>query len=119
MAELEPCAYRQCKGRGVFIRRNGEQQRFCSEQCQQAYAYDVRRAELGVKTPRKRRLGRGIADARENGHFSSTKTVDCKRPQPSDFSTPLDLLGRGHRWPGTRSLDRETWQKIMWREVGP
>jgi hypothetical protein len=33
------------------------------------------------------------------------------------FHTPLDILGRGYRWPDTPALDRETWQKILWREV--
>ena len=112
--KLERCAYRRCKNE--FVPHG--QQRFCSERCQQDAAYGRRRTAKG---PRRRRLiglATPIATTIENGHFSSTKTVSCKRPKPSQFGTPLDLLGRGHRWPNTPALDRETWQKILWREVG-
>jgi hypothetical protein len=57
------------------------------------------------------------ATTMENGHFSSIETVDWKRPKSSDFGTPLDLLGKRHRWSVTGGLDRATWVKILWHEV--
>jgi hypothetical protein len=72
--ETVKCAYRPCKER--FETRDGK--RFCSERCQKAWAYDLRRAELGAVEPRKRRLATTLPHARENGHFSSTKTGICK-----------------------------------------
>jgi hypothetical protein len=62
-------------------------------------------------------LATPVAATIENGHFSSTKTVSYKQPKPSQFGTPLDLLGRRDRWPNTPGQDRKTWQKILWREV--
>lgn len=53
---------------------------------------------------------------------SATTSIACKPtsrdPHPSQFSVPLDLLGRGYRWPGAPKLDRETREKIAWREIG-
>jgi hypothetical protein len=112
--KLERCSYRRCKNE---FTPHGDR-RFCSERCQQAAAYGRRRTAKGPRKVRLRPLATPIATAIENGHFSSTKTVGCKQPKPSQFATPLDILGRGHRWPDTPSLDRETWEKILWREVG-
>ena len=112
--KFERCAYRRCSNE---FTPHG-QRRFCSERCQQAAAYGQRRTAKGPRKVRLRPLATPVAATIENGHFSSTKTVGCKQSKPSQFSTPLDLLGRGHRWPNTPGLDSETWQKILWREVG-
>jgi predicted nucleic acid-binding Zn ribbon protein len=114
--ELEHCVYKHCKGRGVFYPRTADQ-RFCSKQCQDDYAYDVRRARNGAVKPRKRRLRTTIATSTENGPFYPIETVSCQRSKPSVYSTPLDLLGRGHRWPNTPSLDRGVWRAILHKEV--
>jgi hypothetical protein len=114
--DTEGCAYRHC--REVFAPRT-EDHRFCSQRCREAYAYDLRRAKIGVHGPRKRRLATTLPGCMENGHFSPTKTVSCKQPQPSRFAVPVDLLGRGLRWPGAHSLDRCVYAEILWREVAP
>jgi len=46
---------------------------------------------------------------------SATKQF-CENPYR--FTVPLDLLGRGHRWPDAPKLDSETRDKILWREIG-
>jgi hypothetical protein len=74
--ELEQCVYKHCKGRGVFYPRTADQ-RFCSKQCQDDYAYDVRRAKNGVVKPRKRRLGSAVPGSAENGHIPSIETTTC------------------------------------------
>jgi hypothetical protein len=79
---LEVCKRRGCDAE---FGKKREAQRFCSERCREAYAYDVRRAELGVKTPRKRRLGTTPLGSTENGLFYSTKSIDCKHPRKVDL----------------------------------
>jgi hypothetical protein len=111
MSETVECAYRNC--RETFKPKG--QKRFHSEQCQKAYAYDIERAEKGALQPRKRRLAIPLPGTRQNGHFSPTETVGCKRP----LGVPMDVLGKGHKWAGKRpKIDRATWEKILWKEVG-
>jgi hypothetical protein len=49
-------------------------------------------------------------------------SISCKAPNghpyPCRFSVPVDVLGRGHRWPGASPLDRATREKIRAREIG-
>jgi hypothetical protein len=51
-----------------------------------------------------------------------SKSIPCKTgtsKTETGRKLPVDLLGRGHRWPGwRRGIDREIWEKILWREVG-
>jgi hypothetical protein len=75
---FEECVYKHCNN--VF-RPKREAQRFCSQQCRDAYRYDLNRvpalaainaaeAEKGherVKKARKRRLGQGHLEARKKG----------------------------------------------------
>jgi len=56
----EPGAYRHCKE--IFTPKRNDQ-RFCSQRCREAWAYDVRRAEIGVKKPRKRHLATPYREA--------------------------------------------------------
>ncbi len=51
--EVEICAYRYCSNE---FRPKREAQRFCSKRCRDAYRYDIKRAEKGIKKARKRRL---------------------------------------------------------------
>jgi predicted nucleic acid-binding Zn ribbon protein len=114
--ELEHCVYKHCKGRGLFYPTRADH-RFCSKQCQDDYNYDVRRARNGAVKARKRRLGSTLPGSAENEPFSPIETNIYRTPQTSVYSTPLDLLGRGHRWPNTPSLDRGVWRAILHKEV--
>ena len=77
---LTKCASRHCNE--TFKLRGPK--RFCSEQCREAYRYDVRRAELGVRKPRRFRRGTPRAQTPEKGHFLPTETVACKGTQDVD-----------------------------------
>jgi hypothetical protein len=113
MDKLERCARRGCKNE---FEPSGDR-RFCTERCQQAAAYARRRTATGPRKVRLKPLATTLATAVESGAFSPTITVACKPTKPCQFGTPLDILGRGYRWPDSPGLDRETWQKILWREV--
>ena len=115
------CAYRHCK---ETFRSTRSDQRFCSQRCREAYAYDLKRAEAGIKGPRKKRLqatnthpATPIAASRENGPFSSSNSIVCKPTQRHGFGVPRDVLGRGHRWAATPSIDPRILADILRREV--
>ena len=115
------CAYRHCKETFPPSRSD---HRFCSQRCREAYAYDLKRAEAGIKGPRKKRLqatdthpATPIAASTKNGPFSSSNSIACKATQPPGFGVPRDVLGRGHRWPGTPSIDPRVMADILRREV--
>jgi hypothetical protein len=113
--ETEPCGYKYCRSRGVFIRRHPHQ-RFCSPACKYAYAYDLKRSGA-----RKRRLSPDVAtplpDFVESEAFYPIETVVCKPPKPSVFSVPTEILGKGHKWPGAKSINRRLWAAIVECEV--
>jgi hypothetical protein len=39
-------------------------------------------------------------------------------PYPSRISVPIDVLGKGHRWPNAPRLDRTILANIAWKEIG-
>ena len=59
--------------------------------------------------------------ALQNAANNLDKSNGCRakngHPYPSGLSVPIDVLGRGCRWPGSRKLNPETWAKILWREA--
>ena len=86
----------------------GRTKRFCSAACRVASSREnALRNAAGYNHPSRYEI-----DAR-----SSTKSESCEakngHPNPSGLVVPIDLLGGSQRG----SLDRETWQKILWREV--
>jgi hypothetical protein len=89
----------------------GRHRRFCSTACRVANSREQARFESA---------GYNHPSCNEIESKSQNKSNGCKAknrpPCPSRFSVPLDILGRGHRWPNARKLDRATWQKILWRE---
>lgn len=96
-----------------FPKRAGRRRRFCSDACRQAstLAQEARNssdAECSVAT----------GNALNRPDNSKGCGALSRHPHPSRFSVPLDLLGRGHRWPGAARLDRATRDKIAWREIG-
>jgi hypothetical protein len=120
-ADRACCAYRHCKETFQAARSD---HRFCSQRCREAYAYDLKRAESGTKGQRKKRLqaldthpATPVAASMENGLFSSTNSTACKATKPRGFRVPLDVLGRGHRWPASPSIDPRIMADILRREV--
>ena len=92
-----------------------EAQSYCSPRCKRDAEYGRTRSERGIRGPRRRQLRpQGISI---NSTFSSTETAPCK-PTKSLISLPIDLLGRGHRWPRAIRLDRELRERILWCEIG-
>lgn len=117
----EQCAYRHCKELFHPVRAN---QRFCSQRCRKAYSYDLERAEAGIKGPRKKRLqapvtasATPVAGSAQTGPFYASNSIACKQTQRRGFGVPRDVLGRGHRWPATPSIDRQVLVEILRREV--
>ena len=111
-APHERCAYRHCKETFRPVRPH---HRFCSQRCRDAYAYDLKRAEAGIKGPRKKRLqthvtpsATAVAGSAENGPFNSSNSVSCKATKPHAFTVPRDVLGRGHLWPEKPSIDPQS-----------
>jgi hypothetical protein len=91
----------------------GRTKRFCSPACRVAFSREklLRNAsryndpacyEIASKT-----LNNSKGCGAKNRH-----------PYPPRLSVPLDILGRGCRWPGSRRLDGSTWATIVRREVG-
>jgi hypothetical protein len=81
-------------------------QHFCSARCRKGMA-------------RQRSLGLPEAQSTTAGRYalkSSAASVSCKAKNP--FRTPLDILGQGHRWPGTPRLNRGLLATVLHREVG-
>jgi hypothetical protein len=91
----------------------GPGRRFCSPCCQKASVREKACFEVaGYNSSRCPRI-----DAK-----SQTNSNGCKakigHPYPARLSVPLDILGRGHRWPGAPRIDRATRENIAWREIG-
>ena len=88
----------------AFDKRAGRRKRFSTDAC--------RMAAQRAKTESSVAFGNAL-----NSLYGS---IGCEAispdPYPSRFSVPLDLLGAGHRWPGTPKLDREMWERILRRE---
>ena len=59
-----------------------------------------------------------FGNAPNRPYDSKRYKANLRDSYPSRFSVPLDLLGRGHRWPDAPKLDSETRDKILWREIG-
>ena len=109
-ARCKHCAHALLKRKRGYP---GRRQHFCSSACRVASSREKARFEAaGYNHPW--------------CYETTSKTVDnsytCEarkgHPYPSRFSIPVDILGRGHRWPGAPKLDRETRDKIAWREIG-
>jgi hypothetical protein len=92
---------------------SGRGRRFCGARCQKAAVREKATFEgAGYNPSRCPKIGSKSPISStcwhaQNGH-----------PYPSQFSVPLDLLGRGYRWPEAPQLDRETRDNIAWREIG-
>jgi endogenous inhibitor of DNA gyrase (YacG/DUF329 family) len=93
--------------------RAGRVRRFCSSRCQKAEKREKAAFE---------RAGYNLPWCPKIDAKSPSKSNGCKakngHPHPPGLSVPIDLLGRGHRWPRTPKLDAETRAKILLREVG-
>ena len=85
----------------------------CSPRCSKALLRETARLD-GVQVPQ---VGLSGCTLKSQSNSSSCK-AKAGHPYPCRFSIPVDILGRGHRWPGAPKLDRETRDKIAWREIG-
>lgn len=89
----------------------GPAKRFCSATCQKASAREKAAFEA---------VGYNLSRCPRIASKSVSNSNGCKvqngHPYPSRFSVPLDVLGRGHRWPGAPKLERRIWEAILWRE---
>ena len=108
---FEVCAYRNCSNE---FRPKRELQRFCSPRCREAYRYDNKRAEKGVKKARKRRLGPGTLRSAEKGTKKSNKTVRYKAGVDPYFV----VQGFGIETPSTSDIDPELVHYIVRIERG-
>jgi hypothetical protein len=116
--------YRRCDRCKSEYRPARQAQSYCSPRCKRDAAYGRERFEKRTKRARRMRLEASetlpasrIARTVRNGTYSSIETAPCK-PTKSLISLPIDLLGRGHRWPGAIRLDRELRERILWCEIG-
>ena len=116
--------YRKCERCRSEYRPARQDQSYCSSRCKRAAAYGRERFAAGTKGARKKRLqapdmapGTHVAGSVRNEAFSSTETIPCK-PTKSLVFGPIDILGRGYRWPGAIRLDAAVRERILWREVG-
>ena len=91
-----------------FDKGAGRRKRFCSDACRKA----AERAKEARNSP-----GAQFSVASGNALNQQTKSIACKRIWPDPCPAPLDLLGRGCRWPKSRKLDRDVWQRILRAEV--
>jgi hypothetical protein len=102
----------QCEAcRKPFYKKAGTRRRFCSDACRMAAAR-AREARGGSKVECSVAFGNAL------NHPCNSKSYKPKSPDlyPSQFSVPIDLLGRGHHWPGAPKLDRKIWEAILRRE---
>jgi hypothetical protein len=96
-----------------FDKRAGRRRRFCSDACRKA-AQRVKEAACCFHTE----CSTASVNDSESVTTSRAKTDFWPDPHPSCLSAPIDILGRGHRWPGARKIDRKTWANIIHREIG-
>jgi len=96
-----------------FNKRAGRRRRFCSDACRMASAR-AKEALNGSEVQSTLAFG----NAPNRPYDSKRYKAISRDPYPSRFSVPLDLLGRGHRWPDAPKLDSKTRDKILWREIG-
>ncbi len=90
----------------------GRQKQFCSERCRVASAREKAVFErAGCITPG---VTKPPSQVIENIASLGTK----KQTHACLFNVPLDLLGRGHRWPGAKRIETATIEKIRVREIG-
>jgi hypothetical protein len=89
----------------------GPAKRFCSPTCQKASVREKATFEAAGYN-----LSRCPRIASKSVSNSNTCETQNRHPYPSRFSVPLDVLGRGHRWPGAPKLERKIWEAILWRE---
>jgi hypothetical protein len=90
----------------------GRKRRFCSTTCRVAFSREkLLRNRSGYNYPCCYEIG---SKTLENSKGCKAKK---EHPYPLTLNVPLDLLGRGCRWPGAPKLDGETRRKILWREV--
>ena len=85
--------------------------RCCSPRCSKALLRETARLD-GVQIPQ---VGLSCCTRKSQSNSSSCKAT-ARHPYPCRFTLPLDLLGRGHRWPGAPKLDRKLWEAVLWRE---
>ena len=104
----EVCAYRHCYN--VF-RPKREVQRFCSQRCRDAYRYDIKRAEKGVKKARKRHLGSALPARAEKGGKTLIKTVSYKSGIPLEKRCGVEV-------PTTTDIDDDELRRIIRLERG-
>jgi hypothetical protein len=96
-----------------FGKRGGRRKRFCSDACRKV-AERVKEAACCSQAQ--------CSVASGNDLISPSSSTGCNAktpdPYPSRLSVPVDVLGRGHRWPGAKPIDRKTWANIVHREIG-
>jgi hypothetical protein len=85
--------------------------RCCSRRCRDGLLRETARSNGAWVSP----VGFGCCSLKKQSSSRSCNGTS-RDPHPSRFSVPVDLLGRGHRWPGAAKLDRKTRAKILWRE---
>jgi len=96
-----------------FSKTSKRPARCCSPRCSKALLRETARLD-GVQVPQ---VGLSRCTLKSQTNSSSCKAT-AGHPYPCRFSVPLDILGRGYRWPGAPKLDRKTREKITWREIG-
>jgi hypothetical protein len=100
--------------RKPFPKISKRPQRSCSVRCRKALSRE-RAAFEGVQVTR----SQVSRYALKTSDKSESCNGEARDPRPARFNVPLDILGRGHDWLGGPKLDRATWDKIVWREIGP
>ena len=91
MTPEEPCAYRHCKK--IFTPKRNDQ-RFCSQRCREAYAYDVRRADMASSKSRAITSSSSTIRARrrrggECWAISTLRSVVLRSKRPKSSFVPL------------------------------
>jgi hypothetical protein len=90
----------------------GRRKWFCSENCRVASAREKAVFErAGCIAP-------GVTKPTQQVTENIAPVGTKKQTHSCQFSVPIDLLGRGYKWPGAPSLDPDTLQKIAWCEIG-
>ena len=96
------CAY-CCK---LFPKTAKRPQHFCSARCRKGMA-------------RQRSLGLPEAQSTTAGRYALKNAANSATCKPKNrFLIPIDILGRGHRWPEMQRLERGVLAAVLHREVG-
>ena len=89
-----------------FPKTSKKPKRFCSDACRK-------------KEARRRANGHSEVQSPTASVYAPKNPNGSEAYKAKNGNRPLDLLGVGYRWPKRLKLDRETWARIIWCEVGP